>query len=100
MIEEDRIVLIAGAGILPEEFVKSHIHTCASGIYSKLSRLDAFKWVIVEDQPIGVTTHLIGEYVDAGEVIERREIPVYSSDTFHALAQQYTKNEVSMYNKQ
>ena len=96
-IEEDRIVLIAGAGILPEEFVKSHtVINAHPGYIPNCRGLDAFKWAIVEDQPIGVTTHLIGEYVDAGEVIERREIPVYSSDTFHALAQRVYENEVSM----
>ena len=97
LIEEDRIVLIAGAGILPDEFVKTHIVINAHPGYIPNCRgLDAFKWAIIEDQPIGATTHLIGDYVDAGQVIERREIPVYKADTFHALAQRVYENEVSM----
>lgn len=97
VIEEERILLIAGAGILPEGFVKTHtIINAHPGYIPNCRGLDAFKWAIVEDQPIGVTTHLIGEYVDAGQVIERRTIPVYTSDTFHALAQRVYENEVSM----
>lgn len=96
-IESERVVLVAGAGILPESFVKSHtIINAHPGYIPNCRGLDAFKWAILEDQPIGVTTHLIGEYVDAGQVIERRLISVYKSDTFHALAQRVYENEVSM----
>lgn len=96
-IGQERIVLVAGAGILPDEFVKTHIIINAHPGYIPNCRgLDAFKWAIIDDEPIGVTTHLIGEYVDAGLVIERRKIEVYSSDTFHALAHRVYENEVSM----
>jgi phosphoribosylglycinamide formyltransferase-1 len=96
-IEEDRIVLIAGAGILPDAFVKSHIVINAHPGYIPNCRgLDAFKWAIAEKQPVGVTTHRIGDYVDAGEVIERRTIAVKSTDTFHAVAERVYENEVSM----
>lgn len=96
-IERDRIVLVAGAGILPDEFVKSHtIINAHPGYIPNCRGLDAFKWAIVEKQPIGVTTHLIGAYVDAGDVIERRCIDIYESDTFHAVAERVYENEVSM----
>ena len=96
-IEEDRIVLIAGAGILPEDFVCTHtIINSHPGYIPNCRGLDAFKWAIIENEPIGVTTHLIGDFVDAGYVIERRIIPIYSSDTFHALAERVYENEVSM----
>ena len=96
-IEEDRVILVAGAGILPDEFVRSHVVINAHPGYIPNCRgLDAFKWAIYEDQPIGVTTHLIGEYVDAGQVIERRKIALYPTDTFHALAERVYENEVSM----
>ncbi|MBO4385059.1 MAG: phosphoribosylglycinamide formyltransferase [Clostridia bacterium] len=96
-IEQDRIVLVAGAGILPESFVKSHtIINAHPGYIPNCRGLDAFKWAIVEGEPIGVTTHLIGDYIDAGEVIERRRIPINMYDTFHAVAQRVYENEVSM----
>lgn len=96
-IEPERIVLVAGTGILPNEFI--NIHTVINshpGYIPNCRGLDAFKWAIVEKQPIGVTTHLIGKYVDAGKVIERRKINVYQTDTFHAVAERVYENEVSM----
>lgn len=96
-IERDRIVLIAGAGILPDEFVNSHtIINSHPGYIPNCRGLDALKWAIVENQPIGVTTHLVGEYIDAGKVIERRLIDIHETDTFHALAERVYENEVSM----
>lgn len=96
-IEEDRIVLIGGAGILEESFIKDHkVINSHPGYIPEVRGLDSLKWAIVENKPIGVTTHLIGDYVDAGLVIERRVIDVYLTDTFHALAQRVYENEVSM----
>lgn len=96
-IEQERIVLIAGAGILPDEFINTHIVINSHPGYIPNCRgLDAFKWAIVDHQPIGVTTHLIGKYVDAGKVIERRIIDIYKMDTFHAVAERVYENEVSM----
>ena len=96
-IDNDRFVLVAGAGILPDSFVKNHIVINSHPGYIPNCRgLDAFKWAINDNQPIGVTTHLIGDYIDAGQVIERRIIPVYLSDTFHAVAERVYENEVSM----
>lgn len=96
-IEKERVVLVAGAGILPDEFVYAHtIINAHPGYIPNCRGLDALKWAIVEKQPIGVTTHLIGQYVDAGKVIERRLVDIYKTDTFHALAERVYENEVSM----
>lgn len=96
-IEQDRILLIAGAGILPMEFVKKHtIINSHPGYIPNCRGLDALKWAIVERQPIGVTTHYVGEFVDAGYVIERKRVPVYESDTFHAVARRVYEMELSM----
>ena len=96
-IEKDRVVLIGGAGILEETFIKEHkVINAHPGYIPEVRGLDSLKWAIVENKPIGVTTHLIGDYVDAGLVIERRVIDVYSTDTFHALAQRVYENEASM----
>lgn len=96
-IELDRLVLIAGAGILPDEFIKKHIVINSHPGYIPNCRgLDALKWAIVEQQPVGVTSHLLGEHIDAGEVIERKKININANDTFHAVAQRVYENEVSM----
>lgn len=96
-IDKERIVLIAGAGILPEEFVDRHIVINAHPGYIPNCRgLDAFKWAIAEEQPVGVTTHLLGGEVDMGKIIERRIIDIYKTDTFHSVAQRVYENEISM----
>ena len=96
-IDKERIVLIAGAGILPEEFVDKHIVINAHPGYIPNCRgLDAYKWAIAEMEPIGVTTHLLGAEIDAGKIIERRIIDIYKTDTFHSVAQRVYENEVSM----
>lgn len=96
-IDKERIVLIAGAGILPEEFVGTHIVINAHPGYIPNCRgLDAYKWAIAEMEPIGVTTHLLGAEIDAGKIIERRIINIYQTDTFHSVAQRIYENEVSM----
>ena len=70
-IEKNRIVLIAGAGLLDDKFVKEHtVINAHPGYIPECRGLDAFKWAIIEDKTIGVTTHLVGDYIDAGFVIE------------------------------
>jgi len=96
-LEKGTIVLIAGAGLLPQEFVNQHrIINAHPGYLPNCRGLDALKWAIYEGQPIGVTTHLIGKEVDAGEIIERKEIPVYPNDTFHRVCDRVYQNEIKM----
>lgn len=96
-IDKERIVLLAGAGILPKEFVDKYIIINAHPGYIPNCRgLDAFKWAIAEKLPVGVTTHLLGGEIDAGKIIERRIIDIYKTDTFHSVAQRVYENEVSM----
>lgn len=96
-IEEDRTLLLCGAGLLEQDFVRKHrIINAHPGYLPNCRGLDALKWAIVEGQPIGVTTHFLGEEVDAGEIIERRIVPVYYEDSFHALAQRVYETEIDM----
>lgn len=96
-IDKERIVLIAGAGKLPKDFVDRHIIINAHPGYIPNCRgLDAFKWAIAEKQPVGVTTHLLGGETDAGKIIERRIIDIHKTDTFHSVAQRVYENEASM----
>lgn len=94
---DDAVFLVCGAGLLPEDFVATHMIVNAHPGFIPLARgLDAYKWSIHFDLPIGVTTHFLGQYVDAGEVLERREIGVRTFDTFHSVAQRLYENEIDM----
>lgn len=90
-------ILIAGAGLLPEELAFNHkIINAHPGYLPNVKGLDAFKWAIYNGQPIGVTTHYISDKADEGILIERRTIPVYFEDTFHQVAYRVYETEIEM----
>lgn len=93
----DTLFLLCGAGLLPNDFIKNNRIINSHPGYIPLARgLDSFKWALYYHLPIGVTTHFLGEYVDAGEIIERREIEIKGHDTFHSLAERVYENEIDM----
>ena len=95
--DNSAIYLLCGAGLLEQGFVKSHRIINSHPGYIPLARgLDAYKWSIYYDFPIGVTTHFLGDYIDAGEMIEQREIKVGQYETFHGVAQRVYENEIDM----
>lgn len=95
--ERGTIMLVAGAGLLPDEFIKKYrVINAHPGYIPNCRGLDAYKWAIYEKQPMGVTSHLIGEEVDAGEVILRKKVSVYKNDTFFSLAERVYENEIEI----
>lgn len=96
-ILSDNIVLICGAGILPDDFVASHmVVNSHPGYLPNCRGLDAYKWAIYEGEPIGVTSYFLGKEIDAGKVIERKSIEIGERDTFHTLAERIYENEISL----
>jgi len=96
-LPEGSIILICGAGIISPEIIKRYqIINSHPGYLPDVRGLDALKWAIYEGLPIGVTTHLLGDDVDAGLMIEQKLVPLYENDSFHAVAQRQFDMEVSM----
>lgn len=92
-----RLVLIAGAGVLPAEVLRAApVLNAHPGYLPQVRGLDALKWAVVEDLPIGVTLHQVDETADAGWLIHREEIPLYAWDTFHSLAWRQYEREVAL----
>jgi len=90
-------ILIGGAGILPEELVVNHKIINAHPGYLPLVRgLDALKWAIFNEKPIGVTSHFISEKADEGDLIERKLVPLYFEDTFHSFAYRQYEMEIAL----
>jgi phosphoribosylglycinamide formyltransferase-1 len=58
--------------------------------------LDALQWAILRDQPLGVTAHLIDKRVDAGWILERREIAEHADDTLVDLSLRLYETELAM----
>lgn len=90
-------VIIAGAGLLPNELVETHrIINTHPGFLPKTRGLDSLKWAITKGVEIGVTTHFVDSEADAGFLIEQQLVPVYSNDTFHSVAQRQYEIEIEM----
>tara|TARA_Y100001970_G_C14225347_1_gene855294 strand:+ start:777 stop:1445 length:669 start_codon:yes stop_codon:yes gene_type:complete len=90
-------ILIGGAGILPKSIVeKGKVINSHPGYLPFVRGLDALKWAIYNDKPIGVTTHIISEDCDAGKLIRRELVELFEWDTFHSLAIRQYEKEVNM----
>lgn len=90
-------VLVCGAGIIPESMVEKYrIINSHPGFIPLARGLDAFKWSLAEDIPIAATSHFLGSEIDAGEIIDQREVEVFENDTFHSLAQRLYDTEITL----
>jgi len=90
-------VIIAGAGLLPDELVENFkIINTHPGFLPLTRGLDSLKWAITKGVEIGVTTHFVDTEADAGFLIEQQYIPIYENDTFHSLAQRQYETEIEM----
>jgi len=90
-------IIIAGAGILPKNLAKNHnVINAHPGFLPNMKGLDAFKWAVLNNEKIGVTTHYISEKADEGQLIEKREIPCFFEDSFFSLAMKVYETEIEM----
>jgi folate-dependent phosphoribosylglycinamide formyltransferase PurN len=98
LFERD-VGIIAGARMLPlhviERFPRGVVNF-HPGLLPHVRGLDALQWAILRDQPLGVTAHLIDKRVDAGWILERREIPEYPDDTLVDLSLRLYETQLAM----
>lgn len=93
----DEVIVIAGAGILPERFVKDNtVINAHCGWLPQIRGLDALKWAIYYDEIIGVTTHVVDGRVDVGRLIDRREVSLYPIDSLCNIAMRQYEMELDM----
>lgn len=91
------MVLIGGAGILPKEAVNATmIVNSHPALLPHARGLDALKWAIYHDLPVGVTLHIIDEHPDAGIMVKREDVPLYPHDTFHSFAMRQYEMEMDL----
>lgn len=89
--------IITGAGILSQECLKKKkIINCHPGLIPVSRGLDAFKWSIYDNVPVGNTLHFIDNNIDGGQVIFRLPTPVYSDDTLEIFAKRHYQSEIQM----
>lgn len=90
-------IMIAGAGLLPEDVPnRFDLLNAHPGFLPNVRGLDALKWAIFDDQPLGVTVHYISAEADEGRLIDRREVPLYFEDTFDSFSRRVYEMEIEM----
>ena len=76
-IKKEDFVLIGGAGIIKKELADSKRIINSHPAYLPYVRgLDSMKWSILNDKPLGVTSHIISEEADQGWLIKRLFVPL------------------------
>jgi len=93
------IGVIAGARILKKTVIESAgkgIINFHPGLIPEVRGLDALKWAIYHELPIGVTAHFVDERVDAGRIIIREEIPIRSDDTLIDISLRLAETETNL----
>lgn len=101
LIEEIKpeIGIIAGARILEADVINGFSNGIINfhpGLIPEARGLDALLWSIRNDIPLGVTSHLIDERVDAGRILERRVIDLHEDDTIFDLSERLYETQLEM----
>lgn len=97
-LQIDTPVALIGIGVLlPARLAREHrIVNCHAGLIPTVRGLDAFKWAVLEDKPLGVSLHYIDEDVDMGTHIASRRTPVIGGDTPESLSLRHYRLEIEM----
>ena len=101
LIEEIKpeIGIIAGARILEADVINGFSNGIINfhpGLIPEARGLDALLWSIRNDIPLGVTSHLIDERVDAGRILERRVIDLHEDDAIFDLSERLYETQLEM----
>jgi len=96
-VRKPELVLVGAAGILPEDVVRNFtIINSHPGYLPYCRGLDALKWSLYEDLPVGVTTHILDKNVDMGRLIRRVKTPIGPDNAFGDIARRHYDLEVSL----
>jgi len=91
-------IIIAGSGKITQDIVQSkpYILNSHPGWLPDVRGLDALKWAIYDNHPIGITTYYIGNKVDTGSMIQRKATPITLTDTFFSLSYRHYDLELQL----
>ena len=89
--------LVCGSGLIDPEFCQTaRIVNCHPGLIPQCRGLDAFKWAIYDDLPIGNTLHFIDHQVDLGEVFHHQITDVFPEDDLASFAERHYASEIHL----
>jgi phosphoribosylglycinamide formyltransferase-1 len=87
--------LVCGSGLIDPEFCQTaRIVNCHPGLIPQNRGLDAFKWAIHQDLPIGNTLHFLDHQVDLGEVFHHQITDVFPEDDLASFAERHYMAEI------
>ena len=89
-IEGGNLGIIGGARILPDHVIQKYsigIINIHPGLLPNNRGLDNIKWALYHDMPQGLTVHFIDKYVDRGQIILKKKVPVYNDDKIYHIHQ-------------
>ena len=91
-------IIIAGSGKISQSIVQSkpYILNSHPGWLPDVRGLDALKWAIYNNHPIGITTYYIGDKVDTGKLIKQEATPITLTDTFFSLSYRHYDLELKL----
>ncbi|MFP6875011.1 MAG: formyltransferase family protein [Verrucomicrobiales bacterium] len=93
------IGVIAGARILKRDVIglfDKGIINFHPGLIPEARGLDALLWSVRNAIPLGITSHLIDHRVDAGRILERREITLHHDDNVFDLSERLYETQMDM----
>ena len=89
-IEGGNLGIIGGARTLPDHVIQKYsigIINLHPGLLPNNRGLDNIKWALYHDMPQGLTVHFIDKYVDRGQIILKKKVPVYDDDKIYHIHQ-------------
>lgn len=95
------IGVIAGARILKKNIIDSFnigIINFHPGLIPEARGLDALLWSIYKEIPLGITAHLIDEQIDAGNVLIKEKIDIYSDDSIFDVSERLYEKQLQLIN--
>jgi methionyl-tRNA formyltransferase len=95
----DSLAIISGARILKPHIIDlftKGIINFHPGVIPYARGLDALFWSIYNDNPLGVTAHLIDKNIDAGKILCINKIKVYPTDTLLDLSERLYEEQLEM----
>jgi phosphoribosylglycinamide formyltransferase-1 len=89
--------LVAGSGLIDPEFCRTaKIVNCHPGLIPLNRGLDAFKWAIYNDLPVGNTLHFINHQVDLGKVFHHQITDAFPEDDLASFAERHYTAEIHL----
>lgn len=90
LLEENKpdILVLGGTRIIKPHILETPLRATVNahpGLLPWLRGSASVGWALYKDMPQGATVHFIDPGIDTGDIILRRELPVYHNDTYESL---------------